>query len=424
MAKFNSLFQDTDIKKQDAHPRKDAKWIHYTKLKSNEKQYRGAAEGRVIELASLIEASGGILQNLIVRKIDTDEYEIIAGHHRRDACRYLVEEKGLTEYEFLPCEVKSISDVLAEFQLYSSNGFVPKTDYERMHEIERMKFLLENFPEAFPHMKSTGRMVERLSDQLHMPKTTVGEYLSISSNLGEKGMQAFKDGEIKKSAAVALARLPEQEQEELIKEGVTSHKEITEFKNAKKAEPSDEEIKKFCELKDLDLFDFSMGKDELVERLRSDYGKSHEGGVRDGLCYQCSRRGVRLNLADEITWASVANRIFAIYADKDDKQSPKEMVEGNAGSLINEKESLPGQYVIANKEMDIEEEADIEPQIDFSVIPQAYDVGILKYFLREAKDRLTMMIAASKKESVPEIAMQRQQVYVFALTKVIEEAEK
>lgn len=358
MAKFNSLFQDTDIKKQEAHPRKDAKWIHYTKLKSNEKQYRGAAKERVIELASLIEASGGVLQNLIVRKIDTDEYEIIAGHHRRDACRYLVEEKGLTEYEFLPCEVKSISDVLAEFQLYSSNGFVPKTDYERMHEIERMKFLLENFPEAFPHMKSTGRMVERLADQLHMPKSTVGEYLSISSNLGEKGMQAFKDGEIKKSAAVALASLPEQEQEELIKEGITSHKEITEFKNAKKTEPS------------------------------------------------------------------AANRIFAIYADEDDKQSPKEMGEGNADSLVNEKESLPGQYVIANKEMDIEEEADIESQIDFSVIPQAYDVGILKYFLREAKDRLTMMIAASKKESVPEITMQRQQVYVFALTKAIEEAEK
>ena len=100
------------------------------------------------------------------------------------------------------------------------------------------------------------------------------------------------------------------------------------------------------------------------------------------------------------------------------------MEERNANSLINEKESLPGQYVIANKEMDIEEEADIEPQIDFSVIPQEYDVGILKHFLREAKDRLTMMIAASKKESVPEIAMQRQQVYVFALTKVIEEAEK
>ena len=44
-------------------------------------------------LADLIEADGEVIQDLLVRKIDTDEYEIIAGHHRRNACKILVENE-------------------------------------------------------------------------------------------------------------------------------------------------------------------------------------------------------------------------------------------------------------------------------------------------------------------------------------------
>lgn len=48
-----------------------------------------------------------------------------------------------------------------------------------MHELERMKYLLETYPEEFPNLQ-TGRMVERLAKQLNMNKTTAGEYLTIS----------------------------------------------------------------------------------------------------------------------------------------------------------------------------------------------------------------------------------------------------
>lgn len=233
MAKFDSIFKNTEVKKVEQHPRRDTKWLHYTKLMDNPAQYCNERDQEeIIALAGLIDADKGVLQNLLVRKIDTDQYEIIAGHKRRRACRYLVEVEGKQEYAFVPCTVESLSDVRAEFQLYSSNGFHPKNEYEIMHELERMKYLLENYPEEFPHLQ-TGRMVERLAKQLNMKRTTVGEYLTISKNLGEKGKEAFKSGELKKSAALEISSLEKEEQDKLLDSGITSQKEIKAYKGTK-----------------------------------------------------------------------------------------------------------------------------------------------------------------------------------------------
>lgn len=234
MAKIENIFK-SETKKAAPHPKRITQWIHYTKLCDNEAQYCNETSKEEIEaLADLIEADGEVLQDLLVKKTDTDEYKIIAGHKRRRACRLLVEERGKEEFALVPCVVQNISDVRAEFQLYSSNGHHEKTDYEKMHELERMKYLLENYPEEFPQI-SAGRMVEKLAKLLKMKKTTVGEYLTISKNLGEKGMERFKNGELKKSAAVELSSLPEQKQDELIDQGRTSHKDIKEIKQAEKA---------------------------------------------------------------------------------------------------------------------------------------------------------------------------------------------
>lgn len=239
MARIDSIFK-TETKKADVHPKRITKWIHYTKLRENRKNYRAGdtdekrllSRKRAEQLADLIEMDGEVLQELLVRKADTDEYEIIAGHHRCMACKILVEERGKKQFEFLPCVVRDTSDVRAEFSQYSTNGYDTKTDYEIMYELERMKYLLTNYPEEFPDVQS-GRMVDRLSKKLNMPKTTVGEYLTISKNLGESAMDKFKSGELKKSAAVQMASLPEEEQDRMIEEGKVSLKEVKEHKKEK-----------------------------------------------------------------------------------------------------------------------------------------------------------------------------------------------
>lgn len=233
MAKRSDYAVNKAAENKVALPQMAVKYIHYTKLLDNPKQYCDEkSKEEIISLAWKIRADGEVLQPLRVRKVDTDSYEIIAGHKRRRACRLLVEEEGLKQYEFVPCIVKNISDVRAEFQLYTSNGFHEKTDYEIMHELEQMKKLLEEHPEEFPELPA-GRMVDKLAQQLNMKKSTVGEYLQIGKNLSDEAMEKFASGEITKSAAVALSSLPQKEQNSLVEQGITKHKDIKAYKDEK-----------------------------------------------------------------------------------------------------------------------------------------------------------------------------------------------
>ena len=162
MAKISNVFSKEEVKKS-VHPKRITKWIHYTKLVRNDKQYCDAKDKEEIEgLADIIEADGMVLQDLLVKKLDADEYKIIAGHKRHAACKLLVEERGKKEFEFLPCFEQNISDIQAEFQIYSSNCHHEETPYEIMHKLERMQYLINNYPEEFPEIQG-GRLVDRLA---------------------------------------------------------------------------------------------------------------------------------------------------------------------------------------------------------------------------------------------------------------------
>lgn len=239
MADFGSMFKNSTAKKTDGRPRNETKWIHYTKLIDNRDQYRkSATKEDIAALAELIHSAGKVLQDLLVRKAGPDSYEIVAGHHRRLACKFLVEEKGLKEYEFLPCKVENVNDIQAEFQVYATNGFMPKTDAEKLHEIERMKYLLEKYPEQFPELER-GRTIEKIAHIMNMGKTAVGDYVTISKNLSDKGRAAFDKGDLNKSTALALSSLPEQEQDKLIDSGATLKSVNAHKKNAVKPSLSD-----------------------------------------------------------------------------------------------------------------------------------------------------------------------------------------
>ena len=68
MARLGNVFNNKeDIKKEEQHPRRMIKWIHYTKLKENPGQYCPERDKEEIEaLADLIEAAGEVIQNLSV----------------------------------------------------------------------------------------------------------------------------------------------------------------------------------------------------------------------------------------------------------------------------------------------------------------------------------------------------------------------
>lgn len=313
MAK-RSDFSNKPTEEKNLLPQKNVKYIHYTKLVDNPKQYCDEKSmDEIINLAWKIRADGEVLQPCLIRKIDTDSYELIAGHKRKRACKYLVEVEGEKKYEFVPCFIKNLSDARAEFQLYSSNGFHEKTDYEIMCELEGMKRLLEEHPEEFPDLPS-GRMVEKLASQLNMKKSTVGEYLQIGKNLSDEAMNKFKSGELTKSAAVSLTSLPESEQNQLIEQGITKQKDIKAY------------------------------KDEKTERT------VHRTTVTESV------KTTKEHIASEPTVSDIPKRNYVINTD-----------DFGADVLI--EEPMEGQYKFVDKDMNIEETGKAEKECPNCKLP-------------------------------------------------------
>ena len=213
--------------------------IHYSKLHRAPYQYSHLGkspevyEQEVRNLKDDIKAVGKILQPVLVRKTDVDDYEVIGGQHRRDASELLVTEDGESKYEFVPCIISKMTDAQAEYAGFGSNTTWDKDDFHIMHEIVRRKFLLENFPEDFPNIPDKGRMMEKLAAEMKIAKSTVGEYLQISNNLSDKAMDAFEQKQLNKSAAVEMAKLSHEEQDTLLDKGVTKSKDIKAFKEEK-----------------------------------------------------------------------------------------------------------------------------------------------------------------------------------------------
>lgn len=421
MATLGEMFANENVKKVETHPQRVTKWIHYTKLCDHPEQYCNEKnKEEIIQLARLIEACSQVLDNVLCRKINDDQYEIISGHKRRRACKYLVEEEGKEEYGFIPCYVEIISDVQAEFQLYVSNSYHEESDYEKMHKLGRMKSLLEKHPEEFPKLQ-TGRMVERLARELHISKTTTGEFLKMSKNLGENAKTAFKGGVINKSAAFEMAALPEEEQNKLLDAGVTAQKDIKIYKE-EKLEPAEEEIKLFYEMY---IKKHDKNRDELKEYLIRTYGRCHSCGTGGAIDFSCTPKGVKLNKSMEITWAKFVKKINEYYPVEkkevvipaaepkvEDKVVPESGTDASVVRPI-EDDNIAGQLCVVDVDMNVEE--DIQ-QIENKTKKGEYTP---MYFLHEQERKLEEMErAAAAIQNMSEFTLkvlERQRTIVKAL---------
>lgn len=354
MPKLNDFFNQ-QAKEQDRplikkmHPQN----IHYSKLEESSFQYRDISQEDVEKLADLILLDGEVLQPLLIRKKGGDNYEILAGHKRFKACRYLVEEQKQEKFAFIPCYIKELSDAQAEFSIYSTNGYSQKSDYEMMCEVEGMARLLKEHPEAFPSAPS-GRLVEKLAEIMKMSKTVVQEYKTLSSNLGESAKQMLKEEKITKESAKTLASIPKDQQDKLLERGITKTEDIKSAVSEIK-EPTNGEIIEsskwiYCKDEDMDL------KEYFIDR----YGSTHSGGGHAGFNYSCSRRGIKINNKNEITWNTYISRLIelGLYIPKKNVTEPVTHKEEKEAVLQNN-EALSGQMKINDIDMNMSEEKSI-----------------------------------------------------------------
>ena len=188
--------------------------IHFSKLISNKNQFY--REEELEELADTILLLGGIAQNLLVRKIGVDRYEILVGHRRWRASKILVEERGLQKFAFLPCLAIECDDVTAEVILILTNSTArgDANGYEQMMEVVRLQ-------ELIPKMKGNedlkGRVLRKeIALSVKKSESTVQNMMYIFRHLSAVGMAAFKAEKLTPASALYLARQSPEDQEKLV----------------------------------------------------------------------------------------------------------------------------------------------------------------------------------------------------------------
>ena len=163
----------------------------------------------------------GILQPLLIEERDGKDY-LLAGHRRRKCCLELIKE-GLERFKRIPCVYKPKIELSAETEtdeivrkmvIIQSNTYREKTDWEKMTESLQMEELVKALREK---TDLEGKTREIVSDLIGVSSTQIGRYHSISSNLSEELMEAFKQNKLNVSTAAELAGLNEKYQNEACK---------------------------------------------------------------------------------------------------------------------------------------------------------------------------------------------------------------
>lgn len=227
MASLQSLIATNKNEKKS--PAFSVVMVHYSKLIPSEKN--NYSTENIEELAHMIVLSGGIKQNLLARKKAPDEYELISGHRRRLAAKYLVEELGLEEFAMVPVHVEKDGDLISEVNLILTNCAArERSDWEKMMEVTRLTELMkamqigkpeeqERFRQLFGKEPGLGGRELRkvVAENLGLSETKVANLNHINNRLSPELKERFRAGEIGVSAANEAAGLSPEEQKKLAK---------------------------------------------------------------------------------------------------------------------------------------------------------------------------------------------------------------
>ncbi len=158
----------------------------------------------------------GILQPLLIEERDGKDY-ILAGHSRRKCCLELIEE-GMDRFRKVPCvykpkiELSTASEedeIIRKIIIIQSNTYREKSDWEKMTEALQMEELVKELREK---TDLEGKTREIVSDLIGVSSTQIGRYHSISNNLSERLVDAFRQNKLNISTAAELAGLNEKYQ--------------------------------------------------------------------------------------------------------------------------------------------------------------------------------------------------------------------
>ena len=246
--------------------------IHYTKIK---RPQRNRELRRIDELAEDIREDG-LENNLLVRKIENDRYEVelIGGERRYSAILRNIEHGDMT-YEYIPCKVLTMSDIDARKRLILNNiENDPLTNAEKLEAVEELKEIYKAKKEAGENIP--GRIQAIIASEMGLKKSQVANYEKILNHASEEVRESIRKEELPLDAAATLVDLDEEEQRRFLNEHDTySKKAVESYKEAKHAQEQPIEKQLYYdehdEIQEIDIEDVDQRKDtEDEEALESE----------------------------------------------------------------------------------------------------------------------------------------------------------
>ena len=154
----------------------------------------------------------GIEQNLIVERIDRDNYKLVAGHRRYFASKALVEE-GKEKFRILPCKVKTKSEdnaLLNKLTMVMTNSTTRElSDWEKMKQSIEVEEIINSLKKE---NNIKGRTRDLLSEILNISSSQLGRYKAINNNLIDELKEEFKNNNINYSVAYKASQLTKEYQ--------------------------------------------------------------------------------------------------------------------------------------------------------------------------------------------------------------------
>lgn len=198
------------------------RWLDVRELTPNKENYFDIDDDSVIALADLI-LETGYTDPIIVREKEvdgTDIIEIIDGERRSRAHKHLgetVDEKWFmipTRY-YLKGE---LTDSNAQYMLSAENlGQRKMSESNRMAAFAAVAERLVERRAAGDPDASRASIKDQLASQFNVSPRTAAMNINIGAHLSDRGMRLLDEKKITKTAADAIASLPAEQQDELLK---------------------------------------------------------------------------------------------------------------------------------------------------------------------------------------------------------------
>lgn len=186
-------------------------YIDIKNIKRNEKNFYEIVN--VDELSEDIKLNG-LNHNLVVRKLESNSYELISGERRYTALSELVKQ-GHKEFELIPCKVIEVNDVDAEIILIQANAQTRElSDLEKLQQVKRLSELYKT--KKASGEKVPGKVRDIIANDLKLSPTQVGRYERINNKLIPQLKEVLERGNLTIANASEFSSLSEDNQKVIL----------------------------------------------------------------------------------------------------------------------------------------------------------------------------------------------------------------